>query len=59
MRDGQTFDARITDLLKIERKVENIRNLVDQAEKILGTDLCPKDKVGPISEIVKKIRNNL
>ncbi|TLN17875.1 hypothetical protein FDZ71_06010 [bacterium] len=55
MKEGQTYDARIIELIKAERKLEGMRRLVDQAEKILGTDLCPKDKVGPLAEIVSKI----
>lgn len=59
MKEGQTYDARIAELLKMERKMEGMRHLVEQAEKILGTDLCPKDKVGPLAEIVEKIRGSL
>ena len=55
MKEGQTYDARIIELIKAERKLEGMRHFVDQAEKILGTDLCPKDKVGPLAEIVSKI----
>ena len=55
MKEGQTYDARIIELIKAERKLEGMRRLVDQAEKILWTDLCPKDKVGPLAEIVSKI----
>jgi hypothetical protein len=32
---------------------------VEQAERVLGTDLCPKDKVGPLAEIVEKIHGSL
>lgn len=59
MKEGQTYEARIIELLKAERKLEGTKHLVEQAEKILGTDLCPKDKVGPLSEIVEKIHVNL
>jgi hypothetical protein len=59
MREGQTYDARIVELLKKERKMEGLMSLVEQAEKILGTDLCPRDKVGPLAEIVEKLHGSL
>jgi len=59
MKEGQTYDARITQLLGVERKLEGMRHLVDQAERVLQTDLCPKDKVGPLSEIISKISASL
>lgn len=59
MREGQTYDARIIELLEVERKLEGMRRLVDQAERVLGTDLCPKDKVGPLAEIISKIGASL
>jgi hypothetical protein len=59
LKDGQTYDERIIELLKVDKKLKEITHLIGQAERILGTDLCPKDKVGPIAEALAKMRANL
>ncbi|MEM2885469.1 MAG: hypothetical protein QXF24_05205 [Thermoproteota archaeon] len=59
MKKGQTYDERITELLDGEKRLVEVKRLVEQAERVLRTDLCPKDKIGPISETLEKVRSLL
>jgi hypothetical protein len=55
MKKDQTYHERIVELLDKEKRLEDMRRLVEQVERILKTDLCPKDKIGPISETLTKM----